>query len=77
MYEVNRSVFRLVPLQPFWDWLTAWRSRLKVARCYNPARQTCGTPAHRRQRPSRLPGYIDALPASAESMRVRHRFCNL
>ena len=23
MYEINRSVFRLVPLQPFWNWLTA------------------------------------------------------
>ena len=22
MYEINRSVFRLVPLQPFWNWLT-------------------------------------------------------
>ncbi|MBH5329097.1 VacJ [Eikenella sp. S3360] len=21
MYEVNRSLFRLVPLQPFWNWL--------------------------------------------------------
>lgn len=23
MYELNRSVFRLVPLQPFWSWLTS------------------------------------------------------
>lgn len=23
MYEVNRSVFRLVPLQPFWNWLAS------------------------------------------------------
>ena len=23
MYEINRSAFRLVPLQPFWNWLTA------------------------------------------------------